>query len=298
MNQPATSMHDAYAAYLSHVDKQHPTGNSIAQQALSILADAQTVSVLDIGSGNGEIFALLADALRGSGKEVSATLIEPDSANFSILSERFSRDRLTTLIHSSWSGNKFAAGSQFDVVVAANIAYHFNDKRALLSNLWALVAPGGMLCCTAASGRTLGHPIYTQLLPSLLAHGAVSRTFGPHGEAACVEELLTATFNLSIPARFIEIQSNLCLSPAEVQQGLLCLEQLGSAAADPFCLCLSFALRVNMQGLVDHAATLRGFAHGQGWASRGIVLAANEGQLFCHKEQHSDSNRRAARGTT
>ncbi|MDP1740940.1 class I SAM-dependent methyltransferase [Polaromonas sp.] len=273
----------AYAKYLEQVNKQEATGNSLTRLVLGQLADKPSIRILDVGAGNGAIAAALISACRRLGRNVSATLVEPNRHRLATLQARFAGDSGVALVPHKWPSAAPLCGGGFDVVLGANIAYHFADQRALFKSLWMAVAAGGVLCCTAATAGTLQHPLYTEMLPRMIESAELERTFARHGHAACIEEVCAAAFNLSVPARLTVVAADFTIAPAEVRRGLDALASRTAAAVDPFCLFLSFALRVTIDSLVWQSAIVRAFAVSQRWADDGFLMRAQEGQLLSIK---------------
>lgn len=286
MTASPTLADHAYAKYLEQVNKQEATGSSLTRLVLGQLADKPSIRILDVGAGNGAIAAALIVACRRIGRSVSATLVEPNRHRLATLQARFAGDGGVALVRHKWPSTAPLCGGGFDVVLGANIAYHFTDQRALFKSLWLAVEAGGVLCCTAATAGTLQHPLYTELLPRMIDSAELERTFDKHGHAACIEEVCAAAFNLSVPARLTVVAADFTIAPAEVRRGLAALAYDSGAAADPFCLFLSFALRVTIESLVRQSAIIRAFAMSERWADDGFVMKAQEGQLLSIKADH------------
>lgn len=283
MTVAPTLADQAYAMYLEQVNKQEATGSSLTRLVVEHLSDKPSIRILDVGAGNGAIAAALIVACRRLGRSVSATLVEPNRHRLASLQVRFADDGDVALVRDKWPSTTPLRDGGFDVVLGANIAYHFTDQRALFKSLWLAVATGGVLCCTAATASTLQHPLYTKLLPRMLDSAGLERTFAKHGHAACIEEVCTAAFNLSVPVRLTFVGADLAIAPADVRHGLAALASASAATTDAFCLFLSFALRVTIDSLVRQSEIIRAFAISQRWAQSGLVMQAQEGQLLSIK---------------
>jgi 2-polyprenyl-3-methyl-5-hydroxy-6-metoxy-1,4-benzoquinol methylase len=112
---------------------------------LSCLAPESFSSVLDVGCGNGELLALLAEARPGLSPLAGADLSPDQVAR--------NRARWPSIEFHALDVQKEALDRTFDLVVCSEVIEHLDAQSAAVGNLAGMVRPGGRLLLTCPTGR-------------------------------------------------------------------------------------------------------------------------------------------------
>jgi tRNA (cmo5U34)-methyltransferase len=101
--------------------------------------------VLDLGTGNGRLLALVKSWISGAGVESVAVDFSP--AMLEAVTQRFAGDSSVTIVAHNLDHPLPALG-KFDVVVSSFAIHHVGHerKRALYAEVYGLLSPGGVFC--------------------------------------------------------------------------------------------------------------------------------------------------------
>ncbi|MEA2575705.1 MAG: hypothetical protein QOH93_3003 [Chloroflexia bacterium] len=114
--------------------------------------------VLDLGAGMGGLSVALLREFGDSGLEVQATDYNPSYAQIARLrARRYSLDLPITVA----AGEKLPySDSQFDVVLCMDVLEHVQDVEAVLSEIFRVLKPGGVVLTTVPNRRAFRDPHY------------------------------------------------------------------------------------------------------------------------------------------
>jgi tRNA (cmo5U34)-methyltransferase len=103
--------------------------------------------VLDLGTGDGRLLALVKAALTEHNSNVEAVAVDFSPAMLEAARQRFAEDSSVTLIAHNLD-NPLPALGRFDAVVSCFAIHHLlhERKRALYVEIHALLHPGGVFC--------------------------------------------------------------------------------------------------------------------------------------------------------
>jgi SAM-dependent methyltransferase len=139
-NDPVTgewSQPKRVAEYLSREIPQRPT----AEEMLLAALPARVERVLDLGTGDGRLLALV----RSHHPEAAAIGLDSSEPMLARAAERFGEDPLVEF-RAHDLGRPLAESGTFDAVVSGLAIHHLEDerKRELFDEIHALLAPGGV----------------------------------------------------------------------------------------------------------------------------------------------------------
>jgi SAM-dependent methyltransferase len=137
----------------NHVDDYLVRAASIphrseGESALLEFIPASTRRILDIGTGDGRLLALVKAALTASGQQkVEAVAIDFSPAKLAAVRKRFAEDSTVSIIQHNLDEPLPALGL-FDAVVSSFAIHHLVDtrKRDLYAEVFAVLNPGGVFC--------------------------------------------------------------------------------------------------------------------------------------------------------
>jgi 2-polyprenyl-3-methyl-5-hydroxy-6-metoxy-1,4-benzoquinol methylase len=139
--------------------RYNPGARHRRRMILQLLLAERFGSMLDVGCGNGELLALVAESLGAHGERL-ATLAGADLSPDQI--ER-NRRRMPTADFFPLDVQAASIPRTFDVVVCSEVLEHLDDGPTAVANLARMVAPGGRLLLTCPAGtmyateRHFGH---------------------------------------------------------------------------------------------------------------------------------------------
>jgi tRNA (cmo5U34)-methyltransferase len=117
------------------------------EAALLEFVPARAERILDLGTGDGRLLALTKAQLGGDGSEVQAVAIDFSPAMLEAAGRRFGEDESVTIVTHNLDLPLPALG-KFDAVVSSFAIHHLvhERKRALYSEIYAMLNPGGVFC--------------------------------------------------------------------------------------------------------------------------------------------------------
>ncbi len=139
--------------------RYNPGARHRRRMILRLLGAEPFDSMLDVGCGNGELLALVGQAMVGDGRGAPALAgadLSPDQV------ER-NRKRMPGAEFFALDVQVAPLPRTFDVVVCSEVVEHLDDARTAVANLAQMVKPGGRLLITCPSGtmyateRHFGH---------------------------------------------------------------------------------------------------------------------------------------------
>lgn len=136
--------------YLSRADSiLHRTEG---ESTLLEFIPATTRRVLDLGTGDGRLLALVKSALtlqaeEGGRAEVKAVAVDFSPAMLEAVDKRFAKDAFVRIISHNLD-HPLPALEHFDAVVSSFAIHHLihERKRALYAEIYGLLNPGGVFC--------------------------------------------------------------------------------------------------------------------------------------------------------
>jgi tRNA (cmo5U34)-methyltransferase len=101
--------------------------------------------ILDLGTGNGRLLALVKSRLDAAG--VDSVAVDFSPAMLEAVAERFNADSTVTIVAHNLDQPLPALG-KFDAVVSSFAIHHVahERKRALYAEIYSLLSPGGVFC--------------------------------------------------------------------------------------------------------------------------------------------------------
>ncbi|MDQ5823953.1 MAG: class I SAM-dependent methyltransferase [Chloroflexota bacterium] len=114
--------------------------------------------LLDLGAGMGGLSVALLREFGGGGLEVQATDYNPSYAQIARLrAQRYSLDLPITVA----AGEKLPyAESQFEMVLCMDVLEHVQDVEAVVSEIYRVLKPGGVVLTTVPNRRAFRDPHY------------------------------------------------------------------------------------------------------------------------------------------
>jgi ubiquinone/menaquinone biosynthesis C-methylase UbiE len=131
----------------------HAINRSLVGSALRALPSGSStcpINILDVGCGTGLITTILADVLAAEGRESSIVAVDPDDRAIRVARAR--AERLSIPVRFACGSLSCLQGmvSNVDIAFFCNAIHLVHDKRAAISQIATVLAPGGILACNTS----------------------------------------------------------------------------------------------------------------------------------------------------
>lgn len=139
------------ATYLKHTEYHHYPGGlkkleCIVETLCGLEREPATVSVLDVGCGNGS----LALPIASLGYHVVGVDLDPVSVEHATRANTFANARFETVPESG-----FDLGERFDLIICSEVLEHLDDPVSLIRTIAGLMKPDGLAIITVPNGQGL-----------------------------------------------------------------------------------------------------------------------------------------------
>lgn len=188
----------------------------------AVAAAGRSLSILDVGSGDGDLLAELVGLLRNASSAIGSTeclAVEPDSPAFDrlqVTSRLLSRtsgiivdcspDRIESLLHNE----KFVSKAAFDLILCSHVFYHFEDGLAIVRRLQNILTQEGKIVVILDSHESPIYRFRDDLYPEIVAGGGGSMT-DQYGALVSAEGFQKSLVSASIPHEYRELEWALVL---------------------------------------------------------------------------------------
>jgi len=122
----------------------HPGARHRRRILFNLIEQTNARNLLDVGCGNGELISLIKS--RFGGIELAGVDLSPEVVGRN-------RARYPSVKFDVLNIETSSLASQFDLVVSSEVIEHLNDRPKALTNMAAMVRPGGHLLLSSPSGK-------------------------------------------------------------------------------------------------------------------------------------------------
>lgn len=284
---------EAYEFYISHADKHERTLDAFKSAVASATGTFKELqegsrkwTLLDVGSGPGQLTTSLLKFFLSHRKNLEAYLIEPEHYIMKDLKRRVDSVKLkesADIYYFEENLEGFLLQSRnlkesFDFILCSHVFYYVEDWERSVEQLMGLLKEDGLICIILASSDTDLYRFMDNVVHLLKAPPWVSLRLGEH-----LKEMLELK---RIKFMHESVASRICFSAQELKN-LLNGKNI-DGAGDPFTKVNSFLFGYPPEAFENEALDLeRKFIKGYLTGQNGAVLPYKDDVFWIEKQQNN-----------